>query len=427
MIPERGSPFDDIQDISSDERPAKMTNESENNKNIIKDFKSKLSERGSFDSTENSKRKSKTALQDKAASEAISTESTRKSEAQEDSHEPETSQDDPDVFLDFTEEDREALTRYLNNGSTKKASSLEISKKDVEQLHDETPTISPSSEQPSEEAEDHSRDQNFPEEMEDGGMSTHREDDMEEIAILFSRESAKDSETETREAVLPFVSDRDIVNLWARANQAQQDVNKHITTLYIAQPLLDRIQMAQEQLMAGKDNYEQAKRHINEVEYRVQLSLKLEKWGRTIILPIFVYLGFWFVSLTTILLMMAEKLFAPQFSYTTYLIGSMIWGGIGSTIGALLPLVKHFSEYQDFSKQHTWWYYASPFLGTAMGAITYLFVSTGALSIVQSEEISSPMTIYILAGLSGYQHNIFTNLVKRMIKTMQINRDGSNP
>ena len=98
----------------------------------------------------------------------------------------------------------------------------------------------------------------------------------------------------------------------------------------------------------------------------------------------------------------------------------MIWGGIGGIVGALLPLIQHFSQDQDFSKKHTWWYYASPFVGLAMGAIIYLFVSAGALSITAGDEISSPMIIYILAGLSGYQHNIFTDLVKRMLKALEI-------
>lgn len=421
MIPDRGLPFNEIQDDSSNERAGKKVNQEENKKITAKGTKSNLSERDSFDSIEHSKRKSKTEFQNKETSETLSTKSTYKSEALEDSQESETSQADPEVFFDFTEEDRESLIEYLYNSSAKEATFWKHEKEDLEQLHKDVSIPSASSEKPSKEDKVHPTDQNIPEAMEDGGMSTHREDDMEEIAKLFSRESIKDSETKTQEKTLTLVSDRDIVNLWARANQAQQDVNKHITTLYIAQPLLDHIQMAQEQLIAGKDNYEQAKRHIDEVEYRLQLSLKLETWSRTIILPIFIYLGFWFISLATVLLMLAEQLFAPQFSYTTYLIGSMIWGGIGGTIGALLPLIKHFSEYQDFSKQHTWWYYASPFLGTAMGAIIYLFVSTGALSIVESKNISFPMIIYIFAGLSGYQHNIFTNLVKRMLKTLQIN------
>ena len=53
-----------------------------------------------------------------------------------------------------------------------------------------------------------------------------------------------------------------------------------------------------------------------------------------------------------------------------------------------------------------------------MGAIIYLFMMLGSLSIT-SGEISSPVITYILAGLAGYQHKVFTNLVKRMLKVLE--------
>ncbi|MEA3350586.1 MAG: hypothetical protein U9Q82_08205 [Chloroflexota bacterium] len=277
-----------------------------------------------------------------------------------------------------------------------------------------------------------------PEDIEDAGMSTHREDDPEEIAKLFSEAAFQPpgpsvpegifipDQGEEAEASQPMIDllvlDDTVKSLWLRADQAQKNVTEQISTLYIAQSLLDHIQVGREQLMVGKENYEDAERHINEVEYRLQLNTKLEEWSHKLIPGLFIYLAIWSIALITILIIMGDQLFASTATRLTYLIGSMIWGGIGGAVGAVLPLIKHFSEDQDFSKQHSWWYYASPFTGTAMGAIIYLFVSAGVLSMAAGD-IESPVIIYIMAGLSGYQHNIFTDLIKRMLKVLDLGDD----
>ena len=39
------------------------------------------------------------------------------------------------------------------------------------------------------------------------------------------------------------------------------------------------------------------------------------------------------------------------------------------------------------------------------------------------QEITSPLIIYLLAWLAGYQQNVFTSLVKRMLKVFQVEED----
>ena len=56
-----------------------------------------------------------------------------------------------------------------------------------------------------------------------------------------------------------------------------------------------------------------------------------------------------------------------------------------------------------------------------MGAFVYLFVNGGLLAITKSTgELRSPSMIYIIAGLAGFQHNVFTDLVKRVMKVLQL-------
>ncbi|MBC8509616.1 MAG: hypothetical protein H8D34_32615, partial [Chloroflexi bacterium] len=212
-----------------------------------------------------------------------------------------------------------------------------------------------------------------------------------------------------------LVSDDDMKALWKRADQAQKGVNTYVLAIYIARPMLDQIQAARNELMAGKEYYEDAERHINEVEYRVQLSEKLENWSRTLIPWLFIYLVIWFIGLIAAIFLIKDGIFSTNADELTVLAGSMIWGGMGGIIGALLPLIKHFSTDRDFAKSHLWWYITSPLVGSVMGAIIFLFMNSGLLTIAGGGSIIT----YILAGLAGYQHNVFTDLVKQLLKKLE--------
>lgn len=289
-----------------------------------------------------------------------------------------------------------------------------------------------------------------PEDYGDEGMSTHREDLPEDMVMdaqheaYFSEFASQPPGTAMHETVHThddithagqaamkpmidlLVTDEAMENLWRRAAQAQKDVNRHIKTVYIAQALLDQIQAGRNELMAGKEYFEEAERHIAEAEYRVQHSIQLEKWSKSLIPKLFIYLAVWFVALTSAtiyMLISGNDIFSADTGNLFKFAGSMIFGGVGGIVGALLPLIKHFSEEQDFSDRHVWWYYASPFIGVGMGFIIFVFVSAGAFSLsAGSGTISSPYLLYILAGLAGYQHNVFTDLVKRMLKVLEIDK-----
>jgi hypothetical protein len=104
-----------------------------------------------------------------------------------------------------------------------------------------------------------------------------------------------------------------------------------------------------------------------------------------------------------------------------YLLGSMVWGGLGGVIGAWLSLIRHISKDQDFDRQHTMWYINSPVMGIGVGAVIYLILRAGLLSITgPNQDITSPLIIYLLAWLAGYQQNVFTGIVKRMLKVFEI-------
>ncbi len=286
-----------------------------------------------------------------------------------------------------------------------------------------------------------------PDDHGDEGMGTHREDSPDDVivepqtevtfstvahqtdgpALSTSVHTHDDIHHAGQAAAEPMVdllvSDEDMEYLWRRAAQAQKDVNRHIQTLYIARPMLDHIQAGRNELMAGKEYYEDAERHIGEAEYRVQLSIQQAKLSKTLIPRLYIYLAIWFIVLIVAIFLIGEKIFKPDASIMISLAGSMIFGGIGGIVGASMALIKHVSKDQDFSPQHTNWYLHSPFVGVAMGALITIFLVAGIISVTSgTNALSSPLIIYIMAGLAGYQHNVFTNLVKRMLKVLEVEK-----
>jgi len=60
-------------------------------------------------------------------------------------------------------------------------------------------------------------------------------------------------------------------------------------------------------------------------------------------------------------------------------------------------------------------------MGAGVGAVIYLIILTGLVGLVPqgTTELSVPWTVYILAFLSGYQHNVFTEIIKRILKVFE--------
>ncbi len=222
--------------------------------------------------------------------------------------------------------------------------------------------------------------------------------------------------------------------LWIRADKVQSQINEYISDLTVAQKMLDYVQTARNEMLGGLENYEDAERYVNEVEFRVALNKRLKDISPRFIFWLFSYELLWAVGLIVALLMLlgANVAFASRTiadaTIGTYLLGSIIWGGFGGAIGAILALIKHIAVEQDFDKQHTWWYYTSPPIGLGIGAVVFLFMAVGLYAIIGADgEISSPAVIYAFSWLAGYQHNVFTSLVKRMMKTLMGEQKDPDP
>ena len=98
-----------------------------------------------------------------------------------------------------------------------------------------------------------------------------------------------------------------------------------------------------------------------------------------------------------------------------FLLGSMVWGGLGGVLGGLYALVKHISWKRDFDRQYLMWYLIGPVAGIIAGAVVYalLWVVLITLTGLASAN-ASPLLFYFLAWLMGYQQDHFTGFFRRL-------------
>ncbi|HJW89367.1 MAG TPA: hypothetical protein VJ436_01865, partial [Anaerolineales bacterium] len=59
-----------------------------------------------------------------------------------------------------------------------------------------------------------------------------------------------------------------------------------------------------------------------------------------------------------------------------------------------------------------------------IGAVVFAILRAGLLSLTGTgQTIASPFLMYIVAWLAGYQHNVFSDLVKRLLQVFKIGED----
>lgn len=228
-----------------------------------------------------------------------------------------------------------------------------------------------------------------------------------------------------------LIADAQMQSLWEKANTLSEKIPNKIYNLDLARNLLDMIMYGRNELMGGKEYFEEAERYINEVDYRVWLADKVREWTSKYVIWLFLYEVVFGATLLALLIYpLGDVAFASSSTLEqvgrfppdlSYLVSSMIWGGFGGVISAIFALIKHTAREQDFDIQHNIWYIYSPLMGIGVGAAVFLFLRAGLLSLLgPGEGISSPIIIYILSLLSGYQHNVFTDIVRRMLQAFQV-------
>ena len=239
-----------------------------------------------------------------------------------------------------------------------------------------------------------------------------------------------------------LVTPEDLKKLWARADALQKRVYEEINNANRARALLNQIQAARNYLMAGRDNYEEAERALNEVEYMVEFSQRVQKcswaftckqgWGGKSLL---FYELAWIalLAIAMFLVPVLIKKYAATLGYTQqsglqsaqWLIDgfkSMFWGGLGGVTGALYALWRHIADKQDFDPQYTMWYLTNPIMGIALGIFVYLVMQAGLVSMasVDAQTTVSAIPTFILAWMTGFQQNVAYSIVRRLLKVFEV-------
>lgn len=218
--------------------------------------------------------------------------------------------------------------------------------------------------------------------------------------------------------------------LWDEINAvyavAVNDVRGYFSSTESA---LADLKKARELLMAGYENFDNAEQLVMRVKARLRLEEKVRQWARTRGTWIAVYLILWLLLLSSLSIVtfqlqvaiIAQEL-VPEWMAATILPG--LFGGLGGVVGALWVLITHISKKRDFDPIHTSWYITNPFLGFALGVITYLIllVSSSMMNTTTtiSDIASNPTSpiIYALCVIVGFNQNVLWALVDRVIKAI---------
>jgi hypothetical protein len=224
------------------------------------------------------------------------------------------------------------------------------------------------------------------------------------------------------EMIALLITEEKLTALWERADKVAVNIIDNIDTLQIGRTMLDQVKFFRNEILSGKDRFEDAERHLNEVEYQVAANQRVKKWSSGLGIGLFLYELLWgAVALAVLFFLLGPRAFSDNETDLVYLVGSMMWGGLGGVIGAWYSLVQHIARDQDFDRQHRMWYFNSPLMGMGVGAVVYAILRAGLLSLTgPGQSIASPFFIYVLAWLAGYQHNVFTDIIKRILKVFKI-------
>ncbi len=212
--------------------------------------------------------------------------------------------------------------------------------------------------------------------------------------------------------------------LW---NEINETYNLAISSVrgdfHTTESALADLKKAREMLLAGLENFDNAEELVKRVKARLRLEEKVRQWSRTRGTWLGIYLVVWLLLLSTLSLLtnridtIAQQ-FVPAWLAAAFLPG--LFGGLGGVVGALWVLIKHIARERDFDPLHTPWYVTNPFLGFALGVITYLLLraSSGLLGADPQVLEGTAPGLYALCVIVGFNQNVLWALVDRVIKAI---------
>ncbi len=184
------------------------------------------------------------------------------------------------------------------------------------------------------------------------------------------------------------------------------------------------LKRARELLLSGLDNFDNAEELVKLVKARLRLEEKIRQWSATRGVWLTVYLLVWLLLLSVSSLMTNRAQLVAAQLVPTWLAATILpglFGGLGGIVGALWVLVKHIARDRDFDPIHTLWYVTNPFLGIALGVITYFLLQVSGNMLGTTDlttSASGAFAVYALSVIVGFNQNVLWALVDRVIKAI---------
>ncbi|MEP7288928.1 MAG: hypothetical protein ABI947_24510 [Chloroflexota bacterium] len=248
-----------------------------------------------------------------------------------------------------------------------------------------------------------------------------------------SRELFKaESDEQPSDTILKqLVTNQRLRDLWHQMDALQEEVIQNVRA---ERSMTDAYQQdllyASTLLLNSAANYDDAR----EIVYRVRGDLARERkvfadirrWRP----PIAVYYAAW-----TILVVLASRL-DPQFRALVpesipimkLAFTPILFAVLGALFNGIMALISHSTVRRDFDPLYVSWYLINPMIGGLLGLIVFVFfVVTGTsftptlVSDPSMTNAQTPLVIWLLAFIVGWQQNTAVQLLNGFLKTISIN------
>jgi hypothetical protein len=223
------------------------------------------------------------------------------------------------------------------------------------------------------------------------------------------------------------------------------------TSVEPAKQAMDMLHEARGLLASGDlRDMHRAERQLNEVKMMLDRTERIGTWSQTYGWGLFIYEVLFILVLAAAL--MFERDIASLFgaSVTPHAIGenltdvpnaissvypswnSMLWGGLGGAMAAMLSLRWHVAELNDFDRRYVVWYVVQPFSGMMLGGIIYLAMAiavsvagiiSGAAADAQPGALARYWIPSLAACLAGFRQESVFKIVERLLPSFNLHSE----
>lgn len=229
---------------------------------------------------------------------------------------------------------------------------------------------------------------------------------------------------EAEEMIQLLITDDLVIGLWQRIGEVEQRV---IELLPPAAPkhseMLDRIKVARNLLLGGKQNFEDAARQIADVENHMVFLPRMQDDSnrvgyRIFFFQVFMLMVFAALAIVTYFFAASFALGAITTVYVRMFFWTVIAGGIGGVLASLWSLKVHVTDRQDFDRQHGMWYILTPVKGMILGLFMFGIAVAQLLVPLNIDSLTSMALIIVVSIALGFQQNVFFDLLARVLSVL---------